>query len=184
MHKAREQHDEPTTIPNKNPHDALLEDIEEEENVDVKIENLGNFKNTLSTIAIKKITMERDDWEDRYEVEARTIEALQELLKSLDKDYQQIVQESDKKTQHMKNEKHEVHKRWYQSQKATEVDKIEISNLKRKINEFNKKKSAKTQKYDMLEKENKSLCQKLTEKPMNRREKRKNGYIVSKSLRR
>ena len=122
---------------------------------------------------MQKITMERDDWEDRYEVEAMTVEALQELLKSLEKDYQQIVQESDKKTQHMKNEKHEVHKRWHQSQKATEVDKIEISNLKRKINEFNKKKSVKTQKYDMLEKENKSLCRKLTEKANEQKRKEK-----------
>ena len=93
-----------------------------------------------------------------------TVEVLQELLNSLEKDYQQIAQESDKKMQNMKDEKHDVHKRWYQLQKAMEVDKLEISNLKRKMNQFNNKKSVKTQNYDMLEKENKSSRQKLTEK--------------------
>ena len=46
-------------------------------------------------------------------MEAMTAEALQELLASLEKDYQQIAQESDKKMQHVKDEKHEVHKRWH-----------------------------------------------------------------------
>ena len=60
-----------------------------------------------------------------------TVDTLQKYLKSLELDYQHTVKETDEKLQCLKREKHDVHKRWYSAKKASEVDKLEISNLKK-----------------------------------------------------
>ena len=77
-------------------------------------------------IKIHQIASEKNDWEERYEVEEMTAETLKEYLILLEWDYQNIAKESDDKIQYLKKEKYDVYMRWYKSYKATEADKVEI----------------------------------------------------------
>ena len=90
-----------------------------------------NHDNVSSRIRLHQITSEKNDWEERYEVEAMTVDTLQKYLKSLELDYQHTAKETDEKLQCLKREKHDIHKSWYSAKKASEVDKLEISNLKK-----------------------------------------------------
>ena len=73
---------------------------------------------TVSTnIKIHQITSEKNDWEERYEVEAMIVQALQEHLKSLESDYKKIIKESDIKMQCLKKEKQDIHTKWHKSHK-------------------------------------------------------------------
>ena len=69
-------------------------------------------------IAIQELTKEKDAIEERYDIEVMTVEALQEYLKSLEKDHQNIIQESEKQIQRLKKEKHELQVKWFKSQKS------------------------------------------------------------------
>ena len=91
-----------------------------------------NQDNVSSRIRLHQITSEKNDLEEKCEVEAMTVDALQEHLTSLELDYQHIVKETDEKIQCLKIEKHNVHKKLHSAMKASEVDKLEISNLKKK----------------------------------------------------
>ena len=53
-----------------------------------------NQDNVSSRIRLHQITSEKNDLEEKYEVEAMTVDALQECLTSLELDYQHIVKET------------------------------------------------------------------------------------------
>ena len=90
-----------------------------------------NHANVSFRLKIHQIASEKNEWEERCEVEAMTVDMLQEHLTSLELDYQRIARETDDKIQCLQKEKHEVHKNWHKAKKSMEVDKLEISNLKK-----------------------------------------------------
>ena len=67
---------------------------------------------------------------ENYEIEKMTVEAMQEYLKSLENDYNKVIQEGDVKIETLKKENHKLHLEAFNTSKARKTDKSEIVMLK------------------------------------------------------
>ena len=170
----------------RNPHEILYEDHEDEKDVDAKI-----ITDKSTIVEIKAIVAERDDWHEKYDIEAMTVEIMQEQLKLLQKDYQNSTKESEKQTKRLRHENQQAHLRCSKLQQSIKTNKAEMEQLTKKNKELNKMNGKLTssnkfrfhalqeekenlkKRNAALEKENSSLYNKLTQKTidLNNREK-------------
>ena len=116
-----------------------------------------NQTNVSSQLKIHQITSEKNEWQERYEVEAMTVDTLQKYLESLELDYQHIAKENDEKIQWLKKEKHEIHKSLHSAKKASDVDKEEIEFQKKEIERYKKEVHEMENKLQKMNNDYKSL---------------------------
>ena len=88
--------DKPIHEQTKNPYDLLVDSTIEDEHEDNAIEETDIFNKKSSSIDMEKINAEKEKMHERYDAEAMTVDAMQELLKSFENDHQTVAQEFEK----------------------------------------------------------------------------------------
>ena len=95
-------------------------------------ETLQDRNTTSLRKTIQELTEDKQNIEEQCDIEVLTVQALQDYLASLETDYQHVIQGSDKDIQRLKKEKQELHEKCFKFHKRKELDKWEITNLKKK----------------------------------------------------
>ena len=108
-------------------------------------------ENDLLKLRISVIKSKEEAIIENYEVEKMIVEAIQEYLKSLEDDYNKVIQEGDIKIQTLKKENHKLYLEAFNISKARKTDKSEIAMLKSSVEMVQKERNTLRNKIKDLE---------------------------------
>ena len=88
---------------------------------------------------------------ENYEIKKMTVEAMQEYLKILEDDYNEVIREGDVKIQTLKKKNHKLYLEAFNTSKARKTDKSEIVMLKSSVEMVQKERNILRNKVKDLE---------------------------------
>jgi len=127
--------EENNTLMEKLKNNLDKEKISEEKDHEHESEEKKIFERNKTNITSVNVELMKqvEVLDERFEVEMMTVNSLERYLKTLEEDYTAVISESDATIQKLKQERHDLKIQAHYKSKESEIDKMEVGNLKKRL---------------------------------------------------